>query len=81
MCAKRGGENAEELDSREAGMTIEVVLTKRVTCNRCSHEDVWVPETPEYLKFEWGKITQGKVDFDLCPSCTREVKAWIRNGR
>jgi len=55
-----------------------------VTCNRCGHEDVWFPETPNYLKYEWGQFTQlyeTSVKMDLCPPCTREVKAWIRNGK
>lgn len=65
-------------------MTIDVKSVAMVTCNRCGHEDRWTDETPEYLKFEWGRFEQGVkgiVTFDLCPACTREVKAWIRNGR
>ena len=84
MCAKHGGESAEDLDSRETGMTMEIKSVALVTCNRCSHEDTWSSETPEYLKFEWGRFEQGEMNetvFDLCPACTREVKAWIRNGR
>ena len=63
----------------------EVML---VVCDRCGAEDSWIPETPEYLKWEWGEFTQGgevsghkKIRMDLCPSCTRDVKNWIRNGR
>jgi hypothetical protein len=55
-----------------------------VTCNRCGHEDNWIPETPAYIRFEWGQFSQGDssaVRMDLCPPCTREIKAWIRNGR
>lgn len=65
-----------------------------VTCNRCAHEDEWLEETPDYLRYEWSELTLGgkdiqldepkttqRVRFDLCPACTREVKAWIRNGR
>lgn len=59
-----------------------------VTCNRCRHEDIWGEETPEYLRWEWSELVIGYDDehhrsrvFDLCPACTREVKAWIGNGR
>lgn len=59
-----------------------------VTCSRCSCEDEWTEVTPDYLKWEWSELSQGsnedgcqKIVFDLCPACTREVKAWIRNGR
>ena len=55
-----------------------------ITCNRCGKGDSWAPETPDYIRFEWGQFSQGDsstVKMDLCPSCTREVKAWIRNGR
>lgn len=75
-------------------MTVNVVSTTVIKCNRCAHEDTWIPETPEFLKWEWSKLTQGedsggkffisrnkKISFDLCPSCTREIKDWIRNGR
>ena len=62
--------------------------TTKVTCNRCAHEDVWIPETPDYMKWEWSEFTQGnennghkKIVMDICPKCTREVKSWIRNGR
>ena len=84
MRSQSGGQDAEELDSRETRMTMEIRSVALVTCNRCSHEDTWSDETPEYLKFEWGVFNQGQmneVSFDLCPACTREVKAWIRNGR
>lgn len=62
-------------------MTKKEFIITEVTCNRCAHEDKWLPSTPDYLKLEWSSLAQGEVDFDLCPSCTREVKAWIRNGR
>lgn len=60
----------------------------KISCNRCGHEDTWINETPEYLRWEWSEVVYGeekehhkRVRFDLCPSCTREVKTWIRNGR
>lgn len=66
----------------------EVRVNTLVTCNRCGHEDIWRTETPDYLKWEWAEMVIGYDDehhrastFDLCPACTREVKAWIRNGR
>lgn len=65
-------------------MVRTVKETVEVTCNRCGHTDNWVPETPAYARFEWGEFSQGDhstVRMDLCPPCTREVKAWIRNGR
>lgn len=65
-------------------MTITTRTVDQVTCNRCRHEDMWTSDTPDYLKFEWGRFEQvytGAASFDLCPVCTREVKAWIRNGK
>ena len=69
-------------------MTKTFSNTTKVTCNRCAHEDVWIPETPDYIKWEWSEFTQGnennghkKIVMDICPKCTREVKSWIRNGR
>ena len=69
-------------------MTKTFSNTTKVTCNRCAHEDVWIPETPDYIKWEWSEFTQGnennghkKIVMDICPKCTREVKTWIRNGR
>lgn len=66
----------------------EVRVNTLVTCNRCDHEDIWSTETPKYLTWEWAEVKIGQDDehhssslFDLCPACTREVKAWIRNGR
>jgi hypothetical protein len=65
-----------------------VKQTEEVTCNRCGYQDVWIPETPDYMKWEWSEFTQGngdsgykKIVMDICPKCTREVKTWIRNGR
>lgn len=57
-----------------------------ITCNRCQHEDTWSDLTPPYIKWEWSELSQGGksaagIVFDLCPMCTREVKAWIKNGR
>ena len=73
---------------KEAEMTKTFSNTTKVTCNRCAHEDVWIPETPDYIKWEWSEFTQGnennghkKIVMDICPKCTREVKSWIRNGR
>jgi endogenous inhibitor of DNA gyrase (YacG/DUF329 family) len=73
---------------KEAEMTKTFSNTTKVTCNRCAHEDVWIPETPDYIKWEWSEFTQGnennghkKIVMDICPKCTREVKTWIRNGR
>ncbi len=69
-------------------MTKTFSNTTKVTCNRCAHEDVWITETPDYMKWEWSEFTQGnennghkKIVMDMCPKCTREVKTWIRNGR
>ncbi len=69
-------------------MTRVVKAATTVTCNRCNYEDNWVPETPEYIKWEWSEFSQGekvdghkKITMDLCPKCTREIKNWIRNGR
>lgn len=66
----------------------EVKVNVLVECNRCAHEDLWINETPAYMKWEWGELFIGQEDehhkhirFDLCPACTREIKAWIRNGR
>lgn len=58
----------------------------KVVCSRCGHEDLWTSKTPQYLKWEWAEVQMGRqyeegIAFDLCPACTREVKAWIRNGR
>jgi hypothetical protein len=73
---------------KESEMTKTFSNTTKVTCNRCAHEDVWIPETPDYIKWEWSEFTQGnennghkKIVMDICPKCTREVKTWIRNGR
>lgn len=63
---------------------IEVKTVTLVTCNRCGHEDTWSSETPDYLRLEWSRLDYfySTVNgFELCPACTREVKAWIRNGR
>lgn len=65
-------------------MTRIVSETTTVTCNRCAYEDVWIPETPDYIKWEWSEFSQGdkaSVRMDICPRCTREMKNWIRNGR
>lgn len=64
----------------------ELYIT-RVTCNRCGYEVEYPENMPDYLKAEWSEVCIGPEAsleppvFDLCPSCTREVKAWIRNGR
>lgn len=61
--------------------------TMEVTCNCCGYTDNWIPETPDYIRWEWSEITQftegedASIRMDLCPRCTREVKNWIRNGR
>lgn len=69
-------------------MTKVVRDTTTVTCNNCGYEDIWIPETPDYIKWEWSEFSQGekvnghkKIILDLCPRCTREIKNWIRNGR
>lgn len=69
-------------------MTKVVKETTLVTCNRCGYEDEWIPETPDYIKWEWSEFSQGeeieghkKISMDLCRKCTMEIKNWIRNGR
>lgn len=65
-------------------MVRSVNVITEVTCNRCGKEDKWFPETPDYVAWEWSEFSQNyqtSVKMDLCPSCTREIKDWIRNGR
>jgi hypothetical protein len=66
-------------------MVRSVKVITEVTCDRCGYTDNWIPETPAYAHLKWGQFFQGDHStvkaVDLCPSCTREIKDWIRNGR
>ena len=66
-------------------MTKTYKTSTEIICNRCGYSDNWVEGTPDYLKWEWSEVLLGgdkyPIRMDMCPSCTREIKAWIRNGK